>query len=282
MKYCVFLFLIVVTAFAWVDNDGRDSSIPFETVPTGNDAIILGVVNTFQVASAGQMLGLDTQGPNQISLVDNSAGLVRAVQTGTGNPVWTIANPGCYLWGCCHSMPAPYGWYANSFANSNMHYYSGSWSIAFADPAGQNSRGMDYWNDQNYIWETCSSGSDHRLYRIDGSGNSIWFDVSSTIPGQMSGLAVFPYGSNLGIFVTCYDSQEWFLYEYTGSYITYKGSGDPGMTSFTKSYGLTYNPEIDKFYWSYVVYGTLRWIAEVEFSETSLEQATWGSIKTQF
>ena len=41
MKYCAFIFILAVTAFGWVDEDGRDSSIPDGVAPTGNDGIVL-------------------------------------------------------------------------------------------------------------------------------------------------------------------------------------------------------------------------------------------------
>ncbi len=99
---------------------------------------------------------------------------------------------------------------------------------------------------------------------------------------QMSGLAVFPYNGNLGIFVTVYHSQDWFLYEFNGSSLTYIGSGNPGVSDVTDSHGISYHPDTDTFFWSYNVSETNKWIAEVQFTETSLEQSSWGSIKAQF
>ncbi len=282
MRYLIFLFSLAVIALGWVDDDGRDSSIPQGTLPQGSDAITLTVLNTFQVPSAGQMLGLDTQdGSDQLVVLDSNAELIRAVVMGTGNPVWTNSTPISYTFGCCHNWPATYGWYVNGFISSSMYYYSGSWNVAFTNPAGNGGRGMDFQNDGNYIWETYSSGSTHRVYRIDETGGNTSYSTSEA-PGQMSGLAVFPYNGNLGIFVTFYDFQNWFLYEFDGSTLTFKGSGSPGLSNFSGSYGLTYHPDTNTFFWSYKVYGTIRWIAEVEFTESALEQSTWGSLKAQF
>lgn len=281
MRYLFFLFALSVIALGWVDEDGRDSSIPEGTLPSGGDAIVLSVVNTFQVSSAGQMLGLDTQeGCSQLVLMDNAAQLIRAVGMGTGNPVWTLPT-NSISFGCCHNWPAPYGWYVNSALNADMNYYSTGWSVVFANPAGSSGRGMDFQNNENYIWETYSSGTTHRIYRIDETGGYTYYPITD-VPGQMSGLAVFPYNSNLGIFVTCYNFQEWFLFEFDGSSMIYRGSGNVGLSNFTKSLGLTYYPDTDTFFWSYVVYGTNRWIAEVQFNETALERSSWGSIKTLF
>ncbi len=284
MKYVIFLIVLAVTAFGWVDEDGRDSSIPCGAIQEGEKAIVLTIVDTFQVTSAAQMLGLDTQdGSSQLVLVDNTSSLVRAVSMGSGSPVWTFANPGFNIFGCVHDWPASYGWYANTWANSNMHYRSGSsWGVPFANPAGTYGRGMDYQNSGDYIWETYSSSSTHRLYRITDTGSSTYWNLGTLVPSQMSGLAVFPYNGNLGIFITCYGGQDWFLFEYTGSTMYYIGTGSPGLSSFTSSYGMTYHPDTDTFFWSYVVYGSNRWIAEISFSESSLQQSTWGSIKTQF
>ncbi len=283
MKYLVFLLTFAVAAMGWVDEYGRDSSIPDGTLPSCNDAITLNIIDTFQVSSAGQMLGLDTQqGCNQLVVMDSDASLIRAVVMGTGNPVWTHPTPCSDTFGCCHNWPIPYGWYVNCYANSNMYYYDDpNWIVAFSNPAGSNGRGLDFQNDGNYIWETYSSGTTHRIYRIDETGGYTYYTITE-VPGQMSGLAVFPYNGNLGIIVTCYGFQDWFLYEFDGSSLTYEGSGDPGLSNFTMSLGPTYYGNTDTFFWSYIVYGTIRWIAEVEFITTALERSTWGSIKTQF
>ena len=283
MKYMIVLLALAVTVLGWVDENGRDSSIPDGTLPQGSDAIVLSVLDTFQVPSAGQMLGLDTQeGCAQLVVLDSNAELLRAVAMGTGNPVWTCSTPRTFTFGCCHNWPVTYGWYVNCFVNSEMYYYdSSSWSVAFANPAGSHGRGMDFQNDGNYIWETYSSSSTHGIYRIDETGAYNYYSVPE-VPGQMSGLTIFPYNSNLGIFVTCYNFQEWFLYEFNGSSLTYKGSGSVGLSNFTESRGLTYHADTDTFFWSYVVYSTIQWIAEVQFTETALEQSTWGSIKANF
>ncbi len=284
MKYLVFLLAFAVAAMGWVDEYGRDSSIPDGTLPSCNDAITLNIIDTFHASSAGQMLGLDTQqGCNQLVVMDSNAELMRGVEMGTGNPVWTYPTPRTNTFGCCHDWPVTYGWYVNCFVDSEMYYYSsGTWNVAFTNPAGDNGRGMDFQNDGNYIWETYSSGNKrNRIYRIDETGAYNFYSVPD-VPGQMSGLTIFPYNNNLGIFVTSYHWQEWFLYEFDGSSMTYKGSGNPGVSGFSFSFGLAYHPDTDTFFWSYMVYDTFWWIAEVEFINTSLEQSTWGSIKTQF
>ncbi|MCK4505698.1 MAG: hypothetical protein KAW14_08785 [Candidatus Aegiribacteria sp.] len=283
MKYLIFLLAFAVIAPGWVDEDGSDSSIPQGTLPSGGDAITLTILNTFQVSSASQMLGLDTQdGSDQLVVMDNNDNLIRGVDMGTGNPLWTIPTPYTYTFGCCHNWPSPYGWYVNCYiADTNMYYYLTSWNVAFPNPAGTSGRGMDFQNDGNYIWETYSSGTTHGIYRIDETGIFTYYTVSE-IPDQMSGLTVFPYNGNLGIFLTCYNVQDWFLYEFDGSSMTYIGSGDPGLSNFSRSYGLAYHPDTDTFFWSYKVYDTIRWIAEIEFTESALEQSTWGSLKTQF
>lgn len=160
MRYLFFLFTIAVAVFAWVDEDGRDSSIPEGTVPAGGAAITLTVLDTFQVSSANYMLGLDTMdGSDELVIMDNVGGFIRGVEMGTGNPEWTIDSPTDGSFGCCHNWPAPYGWYANGFwfEDNNMYYYDGStWSIVFENPAGFFGRGMDFQNDGNYIWQNAS------------------------------------------------------------------------------------------------------------------------------
>ena len=282
MRYLILLLILAVAAFAWVDENGSDSSFPEGTVPADGAAITLTVLDTFQVSSANNMLGLDTQdGSNQLVLMDNTGGSIRAVVMGTGNPVWDFPVYNAFQFGTCHNWPPSYGWYANNFLDSNMYYNAGSWGVAFANPAGSAGRGMDFQNDASMIWETYSSSGVHRIYRIDESGGSTSYTITEPTD-QMSGLTVFPYNGNLGIFVTVYGFQDWFLYEFDGSNMTYIGSGNAGLSNFTSSYGLTYHPDTDTFFWSYVVYGSNKWIAEVQFTESSLEQSSWGSIKAQF
>ena len=280
MRYLIFLFALAIAAPGWVDEDGYDSSIPEGTLPAGGDGISLNVIDTFKVPSVIMMLGLDTMdGSNELVIVDPYANSLTAVEMDTGNPVWTIPNPN-YAFGCCHNWTSTYGWYVN--CDSDMYYYSGTWSVVFPNPADIHGRGMDFQNEGNYIWETYSSGTDHRIYRIDETGGYTYYTLNE-IPGQMSGLAVFPYNSNLGIFVTCYHFNDWFLYEFDGSSLTYKGSGYLWVSDFHRSYGLTYHPDTNTFFWSYnEMISQDDWIAEVEFIETSLEQSTWGSIKAQF
>ncbi|MCK4506196.1 MAG: hypothetical protein KAW14_11300 [Candidatus Aegiribacteria sp.] len=279
MRYLVFLFALAVTALGWVDEDGYDSSIPDGTLPSGGDGISLNIIDTFEVPSVVIMLGLDTHdGSNGLVIVDPYASSLTAVEMGTGNPVWTISDPYCSF-GCCYNCSSS-GWYVNS--ESDMYYYNGAWSVVFPNPAGQNGRGMDFQNDGNYIWETYSNGTTHRIYRIDETGDYNYYTLN-VIPGQMSGLAVFPYNDNLGIFVTCYCYNDWFLYEFDGSSLTYKGSGYLWVDDFYRSYGLTYHPDTDTFFWSYTeMISQEKWIVEVEFTETTLDQSTWGSIKAQF
>lgn len=283
MRYLILLLAIAVTALGWVNEDGYDSSIPEETLPAGGDEISLTIIDTFRVPSAGNMLGLDTQdGCNQLVVMDSDASVLRAVIMGTGTTVWTVPIPYSNTFGCCHSWPPTYGWYVNCYANTNMYYhYYFTWSVAFSNPAETYGRGMDFQNDENCIWETYSNGTEHRIYRKYEAGGYNYYTITE-VPGQMSGLAIFPYNSNLGIFVTCYNFQEWFLYEFDGSSLTYKGSGYLSLSNFYRSYGLTYHPDTNTFFLSYKD-SLFRWmIAEVEFTESILEQSTWGSIKAQF
>ena len=90
MKYMILLFVLAITAPGWVDEDGRDSSIPEGSLLPGSDAITLSILNTFQVSSAVSMFGLDTQEESsQLVVMDSNAELLRLVEIGTGDPVWT-------------------------------------------------------------------------------------------------------------------------------------------------------------------------------------------------
>jgi len=102
--------------------------------------------------------------------------------------------------------------------------------------------------------------------------------------GWLGGVALFPYRDDLGIVVTYYDFYYFAFYSFNGSELTFLGEGHIEAHDFTDSYGISYNPSSDTFFWTYEIYGGENKITEFdyEFQTTSLNRDTWAGIKISF
>lgn len=284
----IVIAMLLVSTSAWVDEDGRDSRIasaPSQSLAT----ITVTIIDTFQLSAGAQMLGMDHQDTSsQLGVMDSDNSLIRGVETGTGDQVWSEPVPISNTFGLCHSWPAPYDWYVNSWTSPLMHFWdtsSDTWTTPFANPAGIYGRGLDYQDDGDYIWEAYSSPpATIGVYRISTSGASTNYLIPGTGPmSQLSGLALCPMdGYEVCIVITTYDYPEWFFYGFDGSGLTYLGSATPSVPGLTGSRGLTYCESSDSFFWTYKTTGDVRWISEATVSFSALEQSTWGGIKAGF
>ncbi len=275
------ILALPLAVLAWTGEDGGDG---MEGAPpqSGTDAISLTMVNSFQVGEASQMLGLD-HGTSvaYLAIMDNSGDSIRWVPEAGGSQAFAVGVPYSSTFGLCHDWPPGYDWYVNSWTSSDMYLYEtggGTWSVAFANPAGSMGRGLDWQDSESVLWQTDDGDG---VWRLDASGSGDFY-ATPEITSRMSGLTVVERGGHVYVIVTRYSSQLWYFYEFDGSSLTYIGSADPGMTSFNTSYGLSACDARDSVYWSYVVYGSLRWIGEFSWTVTSLERSTWGSIKAEF
>lgn len=280
MKYLTLLFVFALCAFGWIDEDGRDSSIPSSPSLYTNDAISLTYINSFQVPTTYHILGLaHSSSFAGIGLKDSSEDSLHIVDH-TGYPITAWGGHSNVGFGICHTWPVPYGWFSNSWTSSNMYYYEvgAGWSVAWSNPAGTSGRGLEYNIATNYFWQAVGYDG---LYWMDEYGANTYFPISEPT-SQMSGLTLFPYQGHIGIIVTTYDYQDWFIYEFEAGVLTYLGSANPGVGGFETSYGLTYNSIDDTFFWSYKAGSGDYWIGEFSMSGLSLEQDTWGGIKSGF
>ncbi len=282
----VILLVAAAAAFAWVNDHGADSSIPSGEPPVGTDNITLTLVGTITVPSAAHILGLDVQaGTDQVALVDNTGDKVWGVDGVTGGSIWDFdINYGgsMFNFAAAHTWPPTYDWYLNAWSDGSMHLYdpgTSSWSIPFANPAGQSGRGMAYNEDTGMLWESYTSGSNTRLYRIDDTGASQDWAVPEA-SGQISGVGLFWVDGDTWLFYTCYYDPTFYFYEYTGSGLDFQGTAATGV-SVASSLGLAYCEDRDSFFWSYESGGSY-YISEFEYNFTALEQGTWGSIKAEF
>lgn len=154
------------------------------------------------------------------------------------------------------------------------------WSLAFANPSAE-PRGMDM-DDMQTIWEI--DADSHMLYHFDLTGTVLEsFSLSQLPSGFACGCSVFPFGSDLGIVVGGYYYSDFYFYVFDGTTLEYIGS-EPVPETASSSYGISYSANTDFFYWIYKDSGSNYKLCEfeVDFVETSLEQSTWGSIKTTF
>ncbi len=284
------VLVLSVSAFSWTDDEGRDSGFISRPYTGSDDDVTLTIIDTFQLSPDAQMLGMDHQeAGNQLGVMDNDNDLIRGVETGTGDPVWSEEVPLSSTFGLCHDGPAPYDWWVSSWSSSMLHRWEpqeDEWTTPYANPVGVYGRGMDYDEASGCLWEAYSiPPSTLGAVRLDLSSGD--FTLIPIPPGgpadQLAGIAVFPAaGYQHGVVVTTYDYPNWFFYGFDGSLLHYLGSDAPSVSGFDGSRGITYNPGTDTFFWTYKTTGEQRWIAEVEYDITSLEQDTWGGIKSEF
>ena len=285
LKYALLLIMLAATSYGWGTDDGNMGASNMGSVFLKSNDVILTIIDTFSVPSAQQILGLDYQESDPyIAVMDNTSGLIRGIVPNTGTEIWTMSTPCSGTFGMCQTGAPDYIWYANSWSSSDIYRWdpdTRGWSVAFANPAQTLGRGLDFDPESGYIWE-----ADHAmgLWRIDETGASTLYQPSWLL-GAISGMSLFPYGDDLGIVISYYDFFYFHFYSFDGSSLNYIGEASAYVYNFTDSYGITYNPVSDTFYWSHVVYPSNRVIAEMDYEFTSpsaLEQCTWGSIKTGF
>ncbi len=191
---------------------------------------------------------------------------------------WTTPNP----FGVANYDPGGAQPHCNDFGFGTIW-----WGLSFTDfytnPYSNDGRGMDC--DGTYIWEAygpiyATYGACLRM-NPDGTGVQAW-----NLPGittQLSGLTTYPITGGLGIAVTAYengaaDHYIWF-YEFDGSSMSLLGSAT--LPSCDTSFGLTYADTRDTYFWSFYSGGQC-YISELEITETSFQNETWGAIKASF
>lgn len=184
---------------------------------------------------------------------------------------------------------SPYGSYPWSSVNvndwvDNVIYHSTDLGVTWStvtNPTGNNGRGMDCDYDGNLVWETYSSSAIYSF--TTGSTSGTAYDVSGSIPSQMSGLATFEYNGETWLAVTCYNSPNSYFYQVLPGVLNYMGYCELLYASaFEKSYGITYFPDTDTFFWSFKNNVGNCYLIEMSLTLTGLERSSWGSIKAQF
>ncbi len=285
IKCLLLLFILVAVSLAWIGDDGHPGGSGAGNITVRSNDVILTPIGTFSVPAAAQMLGMDyLESDPHLAIMDNTSNMIRGIVPGSGTEVWNMNIPYSDTYGICQTGGPENSFYANSWSTSDIYRWdpdNRGWSVAFPDPAQSLGRGMDFDVESSCIWEIDTSGG---FYRIDESGSYTYYDLSYAL-GWISDIALFPYGDDLGIAMIYYDFFYFNFYSFDGTDITFLGEGHIFVTDFTDSYGIAYNPATDTFFWNYVVYPSTRLIMEFDYeiqTASSLNQTTWGSIKTRF
>jgi len=184
------------------------------------------------------------------------------------------------------------GWGSYPYASVNVNDYTNSsifnsgdlgvsWT-PYTNPSGSSGRGMDVDYSTNLVWETSSSDGVYSFAHLASTGT--YYDISTYIPEQMSGLAVYDDGGgNHLLIINTYNSGYAYFFDLDNN-LNYLAAVAYPYESFTEhSYGLTYSDERDTFFWAYKdANNTNCYLVEMELDLTSLEQSTWGDIKSSF
>ncbi|MCK4806141.1 MAG: hypothetical protein KAT09_00770 [Candidatus Aegiribacteria sp.] len=288
MRLYVFT-LVIITALAFAV-DPRDYGATQNPAPgqPATDNYVINVINTFECPYASMILGLDyVSNGDFILFTDDESGDENLFVCNAGNGTyvnaidmpWTTPSP----FGIGDFYPAGSQPHCNDFGDDLIRYginFTGSYPNVY----DENGRGMDC--DGTYIWEafgpmSATYGACLRMFP-DGTSVQAW-----NLPGittQLSGLTVYPIPGKQGIAVTAYEWGSpnhyiWF-YEFNGSTMSQLGSAD--LPSCLLSFGLAYSGTRDTFFWSWMNASGICFISELEITETSLEETTWGSIKASF
>ena len=277
MKYLLLVLVFAMLAFA--NNDGCTEVVPGSSLQ-GSDDITLVLINDWVLAE--KALGLDIFDGVYILGADNNLDIIQAYDAATCAPLGFLpldpANGSCF--GLAWNNDATNDtYYADDWANSNLFFtddFGSTWST-YPNPAGSSARGMDF--DGTDYWTTNGNGGG--LWRFQPGVGEQNIAIPE-VPTQPSGVTVYPYGSNVGVAVTSYDTHNIFFYEWDGATLAFIGSAPCPVPGIGSSYGLAYSEDNGNIYWSYRDAAYAYHIAEFSFDLVSLEQTSWGAIKSSF
>ena len=279
MKY--FLLLLVLAVLAFADNDGcSEISSGASSYSSGGDDITLTLLNDWILAE--KALGLDIFDGIYILGADNNLDLIQAYDATSCSPLGSLtldpANGSCFglAWNNDASNDT---YYTDDWQSSNLFFtddFGSTWST-YPNPAGSSARGMDF--DGADYWTTNGNGGG--LWRFQPGVGEQNIAIPE-VPSQPSGVTVFPLGSNVGVVVTAYQTLSIFFYEWDGATMAFLGSAPCPAAAVYRSYGLAYSEGNGHIYWSYQDDPGNYRIAEFSFDLVSLEQSSWGAIKSSF
>jgi hypothetical protein len=258
--------------------------ISFQHATGESDAMItLTLVNSYVLSGITSVRGIDYADTyDEIFVTDYGTDVIYNLNPSNGALNYTIVCPPeipqvlgiVYQWNAADEL------FINDWRDvHDVWKYTGTWAYAFASPVPQEPRGMDM-DDLGYIWG--QDASSRQLYRFDQTGGNVSSWPMPECPTTYScGVAVFPFGANLGIVLSGYAWGGLYFYEFDGTDVTFLGTAPLPMTC-TSSYGLTYSYNTDSFFWvsrNSTVYSIGEFTAVIE---TALQRDTWGGIKATF
>lgn len=279
MKNTLFILILTIAGFVSAIDNFDQHSCPDTHQPSvleGNDGYEINLIHVIHGLEY-EFFNLDFIEPDELLVRTWDEIVLISAYNGAFIDIWDFAGGN----GNPHGLSD-----VNSHIHVNDGYdtviyeYDGSIWTTYENPCSNEGEGMDY--DGSYIWELTSGGY---VYKFDTNGvlNDSWQLPADT--HILSGMTLFPSGSNQGIAIICrYQGDDYLsLFEVTGSTLTYLGVAD--LQDKLASYGLTYSESRGTFFWSWLhetpgapYYG----ISELELIQTGLEQTTWGAVKTSF
>jgi hypothetical protein len=281
MRLLLLSLLIAFSGMVLADNGQTDFAVSINPHGGHSDDIVITLLATHTITYTTDVLGLSIANETNGAIIfvgedddvlyaadpiDASYEDELALHSGNTN-AYGVANDDTYLF--C----------VNDWSDTFIYEYQGGWTLS-DNPAGNDGRGMDY--DGTWWWQAVSDGSSSQelLAFQPGGGTTYTYDVTSYVPGQLSGCVAWWESGDLYIGVTCYSTPNIYVFYIDGSSHTYVGSAalpEPASTS----HGLGYSEARDSFYWSWTDGGW--YITEFEMDlNLGLEPATWGHIKSEF
>jgi len=261
---------------------GAEESITSRRASFEDGSIVITSLETYPIAFTDDLLGMsfDDSGWPRLLAVSSTDNKLYGLEPLSADSVDELA--------LCTSNQNGWGvaWFSPDLLYTNdtndtalFGYVSGGW-LSEENDAGSDGRGMDFCDD--LFWQAVSQGGQHRVVSWDPmSGIWTWSDISAQIPGQLSGLTVFASGGQSYLCVTTLYQPDIWVYAVSGREISeYIGSAAL-PDSAEASLGLTYSESFNTFYWCYASGGsTFINQFEMTIDSTSLNRASWGSIKT--
>jgi len=294
MRAILFLLALFPLSAAPVASGASPEAVLRHSEPSPADsdaAITVTVTDTYDITYASNVLDLDwyhVYSTTFLMFTSSSDDKLYFADPGTGAYSNSIdlhsANTSCF--GIAFVEEATSYYVTNDASTSSLYRYDsgGPWYVYQGNPAQNHGRGLEYDPGSDSYWETYTNGSTRRLYRFAAGGSADFFPVTQP-QSQLSGIAIYPYNSNLGIMIACYDDLHFYFYQYDGASLAYVGSAScPPVPGLAFSYGLTYSSTgLDRFYWSWRNSGGDYFVSELEVDFTAdLEPETWGSVKALF
>jgi hypothetical protein len=285
MKAALFLSLLIMAAAMAVPlGSSRLAEVPSHGQETDAD-ITVTIVNSFQAPYASEVLDLGWMPSGYLLFTSIQDLKVYACDPSTGAYVDALDTYD-------DTNPAPYGvaygptggvLTTNDYTIGSLFTWTGAAWSETPNPADVYGRGIEYDQASNAFWEAVSTPTGRYLYRFVPGGSSAFYALQNP-PSILTGVALFPLGSGLGVVVSGYSDLHLYFYQYVGTSLTYVGSAPLPVTPYPDQFslGLTYASQRGTFFWSYIDnIGTTICELDIEV-DLGLEPATWGSIKTLF